>query len=195
MPDTDQKAEGQLLENPPSPEQLQYLLDNPSTETLKPVVAEVKVYSNAKTNIIIPERVVLALGGNSAFNESVTGLDTIKYISGRALDKTETDSGAAVIDPQTPGSDWISTAIKSQTRGRPFKIPVKPYDWGRTIKFDSVTFRAPSWITILAIRWMFWNWLVDPEKSIPGGGIYTRGRFYPLREIKDTEFKTADLND
>jgi len=190
MADTNQKVDVQTIENPFAPAQVVSTIDNPNTTSLKPAVLEVKTYANAKTNITIPERVVLALGGNSAFKTTVEGLDALAYQTGRALDKTTTDAGEAKIEPQLPG-EYLTTT-RGQTRGRPYRLQVKPYTWGKA-NFKWITFRAPSWVTILSIRWMFWEWLNTPETSIPGGAIWVGRRAYPLRQIQDSEFKTANL--
>lgn len=197
MPDTDQKPEfrtGQAwLDNLTDAQKaiLKAFVDNKKTTEVEPFIATIKVYANAKATLVFPERVVYALGGNTNFQQP-TGLDSLETARGRALDKTVTPPSPH-FDIQDPG-DFINLEQLKQPRGgKHITIPVKKYTWNGRTNNEKVTLRYPSWMTILAIRWSLWNCLKDKRPA----GFYTPGkkRFYPIVEITDDMFVTADKND
>lgn len=167
------------------------VIDNPETDSLKPFIAEIKVNANAKSKLIFPERVVKACGGNSQF-EQPDGLTSLAYVSGRGSDPGRTTTEPD-FDYQNSES-FVSQESLRRRGGNKIHIPTKPYAWGRRTNNEWVTFRYPSWMTIVAIQWALFHCIKDNPKK--PAGFYRPGkkRFYLIQDVTD-QLKTANLVD
>lgn len=191
MPDTNDKADALKAAGftPQQIEALTGIIDNPETETVEPFIAEIKVNANAKSKLVFPERVVFALGGDGDFVQP-EGLDSIQYVSGRA-----NDPGRTVTDPdfdiQNPES-FVSAERLRPRGGRKIYIPTKPYTWGRRTNNQWVTFRYPSWMTIVAIQWALFHCIKDNPKKPTGFYKPGKKRFYQVVDTTD-QLKTVGI--
>ncbi|MDY6803526.1 MAG: hypothetical protein SXA11_06925 [Cyanobacteriota bacterium] len=193
MPDSNKKAD--LLKaqglTPAQIESLLGIIDNPETASVEPFIAEIKVYANAKSKLVFPERVVHALGGDGDFVQP-PGLDSVQYVSGRGPDPGgRTDPATEQFDYQNPES-FITNERLRPRGGNAIYIPTKPYTWGRRTNNKWVTLRYPSWMTIVAIQWALFHCIKENAKKPTGFFRAGKKRFYLVEDV-ESQLKTTNL--